>query len=282
MPIPVSYVRLTALLCMAAVLMSLTGCAGRVTRHNSSSAVQYLYPDQDRPLETAAIPRLSLPLRVGVAFVPESSGPSHRFTESEKARLLTEIASHFMAQPFVGSIEVLPSAYLTPRGSFANLDQIRTMHGVDVIVLVSYDQTQFTDEGLASITYWTLIGAYIVPGEKNDTHTMVDAVVYDIQSRKMLFRAPGVSHIKGLSTPVNLSEELRKDSLKGFQSASEDLIRNLDQQLHLFQQRVKERPQDYEIVRRSGYTGGGAIDWFLAAVLGFAIAGHTVVRSRRI
>ena len=37
---------------------------------------------------------------------------------------------------------------------------------------------QFTDEGLASFAYWTIIGAYIIPGEKNDTHTMLDAVVY--------------------------------------------------------------------------------------------------------
>jgi len=101
--------------------------------------------------------------------------------------------------------------------------------------LLSYDQTQFTEEGLASITYWTIVGAYIIPGEKNDTHTMVDAAVYDIQSRKMLFRAPGISHIKGLSTPVNLNEELRDDSIEGFKEASVDVIKNLDLQLDLCQ-----------------------------------------------
>ncbi len=225
-----------------ATLFFLSGCATRST-HHSSSVVNYLYPEKSEHVEITQIPTLSLPLRVGVAFVPETSGRNYGFTEKEKARLLKEISGNFRKYKFVKSIEILPSAYLVPKGSFTNLDQIRTMYGIDVIALVSYDQTQFTDEGLASISYWTLIGAYIVPGEKNDTHTMVDAAVYDIKSRKMLFRAPGTSHIKGRATPVNLSEELRMDSLEGFNVASKDLVKNLDEQLKLFREKVKEAPQ---------------------------------------
>lgn len=41
---------------------------------------------------------------------------------------------------------------------------------MDVVALVSRDQVQFTDQGLLSLTHWTLVGAYIVPGERNDTH----------------------------------------------------------------------------------------------------------------
>ncbi len=155
------------------------------------------------------------------------------------------------------------------------------MYGIDVIALVSYDQTQFTDEGLASISYWTLIGAYIVPGEKNDTHTMVDAAVYDIASRKMLFRAPGISHIKGRATPVNLSEELRRDSLQGFRVASEDLVKNLSEQLELFRERVKEAPEEYQIVHKPGYVGGGSIDpVFLVLILVIGGCGAWVRRHK--
>lgn len=174
--------------------------------------------------------------------------------------LMDEVSKHFKKYEFVKEIELIPSPYLTGKGSFANLDQIRTMYGVDVIALLSYDQTQFTDEGLASITYWTIIGAYIIPGEKNDTHTMVDAVVYDIQSQKMLFRAPGISHIKGLATPINLNEELRADSLQGFKEASVEVIKNLDIQLELFKEKVKEQPEEYKVVHKPGYTGGGSLD----------------------
>lgn len=270
--------RVAALLGTLFAILSLSGCAGHIREHRSSSVVSYLYPDKDKPVETPSIPRLSLPLRVGVAFVPEGYRHNQGFTEKDKTELLGKIAEHFKQQKFVSDIEIVPSVYLRDGGGFDNLDQIRILHGLDVMVLVSYDQTQFTDEGLASITYWTLIGAYIIPGEKNDTHTMVDAAVYDIASRKMLFRAPGVSHIKGHATPVNLSEVLRKDSVQGFQLASEDLIKNLDEQLVAFKQRVKDRPAEYQIEHRAGYTGGGSVG--VLPVLLVLCLGAVVARGR--
>ena len=247
-------------------LSIITSCANR-TKHYSSSVVQYLYPDQKEPIERPEIPSLSLPLKVGIAFVPETSGVLKNITEKDKMNLMKEVSEHFKKYDFVESIELIPSAYLRPKGSFTNLDQIRTMFGTDVIALLSYDQTQFTDEGLASITYWTIIGAYIIPGEKNDTHTMVDAAVYDIKSKKLLFRAPGVSHIKSKATPVNLSEQNRLDSLAGFKVASNDLVINLEEQLGLFKQKVKESPQDFKVAHKPGHTGGGSLDLIFLLII---------------
>ncbi len=243
-----------------AVYGQLTSCATSKPRHYSSNVVQYLYPNKRQPVEIPEIPLLSLPLKVGIAFVPETMSNHKTLTELNKTDLMKEVSTHFKKYDFVKSIEIIPSPYLTQNGSFANLDQIRTMFGIDVIALLSYDQTRFTDKGLASITYWTIVGAYIVPGEKNDTHTMVDATVYDIKSRKMLFRAPGTSHMKSRATPVNLSEQVRKDSLKGFKLASRKLVINLEEQLRLFKEKVKEAPQDYQIIHKPGYTGGGSLD----------------------
>lgn len=242
------------------VCIAFNGCVYQTKMHHSSSVYEYLYSDEEGHVENPGIPSLSLPLRVGVAFVPEVEDRYQTLTEKDKMELMNEVKKHFKKYEFVKDIELIPSAYLSEKGGFANLDQIRTMHGIDVITLLSYDQTQFTDEGIASITYWTIIGAYIVPGEKNDTHTMVDAAVYDIKSRKMLFRAPGVSYIKGLATPVNQTEELRTDRLKGFQEASADAVKNLDIQLELFKEKIKEMPEEYKIVHKSGYTGGGSLD----------------------
>jgi rhombotail lipoprotein len=239
-----------------------------MSQHHSSSVVQYLYPDQTEHIETPGIPRLALPLKVGVAFVPENTGRNQTLTERDKMELMNEVSKNFRKYDFVKSIELIPSAYLREKGSFANLDQLHTMYGVDVVTLLSYDQTQFTDEGLASITYWTLIGAYIIPGEKNDTHTMVDASVYDIKSRKMLFRAPGINHIKSKATPINLSEQLRIDSLKSFKEASKDLVTNLEMQLDLFKEQVKELPEEYQIVHKPGYTGGGSLDGTVVVFFG--------------
>ena len=246
----------------------MTGCAVRSTHHRSS-VVQYLYPDQADHVDVPGVPQLALPLSVGIAFVPENNTENQALTETQKMNLMAEVSRHFKTYDFVKSIDIIPSDYLTKEGGFANLDQIQTMYGIDVIALLSYDQTQFTDEGIASITYWTIIGAYIIPGEKNDTHTMVDATVYDIQSRKMLFRAPGTNHIESNATPVNLTEKLREDSFESFTLASKDLIENLDAQLQLFKEKVKEAPEDYQVSHRPGYTGGGSLGPSLFVILSF-------------
>lgn len=272
--------RSTMALGLLFALMTMAGCTfNPPERHYSSSVVKYLYSDKQVEVKPQ-IPTLTLPLSVGIAFVPSGVGSYNHLTEDEKHALMEKIAAHFKQYDYVKNIEIIPSAYLQPEGGFANLDQIRTMFGVDVIALVSYDQHQFTDEGIASLSYWTIVGAYIIPGEKNDTHTMVDTAVYDIVSRKLLFRAPGVSHIKGNATPVNISEALRKDRVEGFKLASEELITNLDKELQRFEAKVKAAPESYRVVHEEGYKGGGSVDAFLALLLALA-AGAGLLGGRR-
>lgn len=118
-------------------------------------------------------------MTVGIAFVPHEPAqqPARALTEGKRTELLNCVAEHFRKFGYVKAIEIIPSAYLTPKGGFANLDQIRTMYGIETIALVSsYDQVQFADEEMASVLYWTIVGAYVVPAEKNSTSTMVDAV----------------------------------------------------------------------------------------------------------
>jgi rhombotail lipoprotein len=255
-------------------LLRAAGCAllvlvvviagGCTTTHshtrNATSVVDYLYPDAKDPVAEQGMPVLTLPMRIGVAFVPDGrSAGNVLLTEARKRQLLDEVARHFNSRDFVRTIEIIPSAYLRPQGSFPNLDQLRTMYGIDVITLVSYDQAQFTSEGLSSLAYWTIVGAYVVRGERNSTHTMVDAVVLDIPSRKMLFRAPGTSFLKGSATPVNQSEQLRLDAERGFEEAVVQMISNLDQELVVFQERVKSSPEEYRVVTTAGYKGAGAL-----------------------
>jgi len=251
--------------------------------HYATSVVKYLYPKNTKNIENATIPLLSLPIRVGVAFVPEDGYQRiNSLSEKYKEDLMKKVSAEFKQYPFVKSIEIIPSPYLMPKGGFTNLDQLRTMYGVDVIALLSYDQVQHTDEGLLSLSYWTLIGAYIVRGEKNDTSTMLDAAVYHIPSRKLLFRAPGTSRIKASATPVNLREQLRKDSEAGFKEAAVMLTTNLKEQLEQFKVKVKESPQEYKIEHKAGYTGGGSLDpVFLGLVATFGGALFLNGRKRK-
>ena len=248
----------------------------------ASSVVEFLYPSKENVMEQPSVPTLVLPLKVGIAFVPETKTGrgGNTLGEKQKMDLMDKVSGEFKKYPFVKSIEPIPSIYLRPGGSFTNLDQIRSIYGVDVIALVSTDQVQHTDEGLLSLTYWTLVGMYIIRGERNDTSTMLDAAVYHIPSRKMLFRAPGSSHIKGSSTPVNLTEQLRQDSAEGFVQAADNMTVNLKDQLERFKTKIKEMPGEVNVVHSPGYRGGGSFN-AVEAIAFIALAGAALLRRRK-
>jgi len=277
-----NYIRSLSILTVISSLF-LVGCVSQQSR-SKSSVVDYLYPKSEDTIIEPSIPTLQVPLNVGVAFVPSGRSSSNgmnfwtsnyhevnSLSEIKKRQLLETISAHFKQQKIVNKIEVIPSSYLRPGGSFNNLDQIKSMYGVDVIALVSYDQTQFTDENFLSFSYWTIVGAYVVKGEKNDTSTLVDTVVYDIKSRKMLFRAPGLSQVNGSATPINLSKQLRTDSEKGFQMAFDQMIENLDHELGTFRQRLKDNPEDAKVVYRKGYGGGSVPFGFIMLLFLFGM-----------
>ena len=266
---------------IGATMLALTGCmAWQVSqRGQGTSVMAYLYPEDAKLVEQVRVPELALPLRVGVAFVPPATirTGGYRYanantpTEQERAALMEKVAKRFRELPYIGKVEHIPSAYLRPGGGFANLDQVRAMFGVDVIALVAYDQVQFTDQNLLSLAYWTIVGAYVVKGEHNDTQTLLDAVLYDISSRSLLFRAPGTSQVKANATAVGLETRLRADSAKGFELATADMINNLEAELAAFRTRIKEQPEQVQITHRPGYSGAGSFGGGLALVLSGAL-----------
>lgn len=266
------------------LLVSLiAGCGAWMRQqHTATSVVDYLYPGQTDPTVQQGVPVLNLPMRVGLAFVPERNGQGvAALTAPRKMQLLERVAENFRKQDYIKSIEIIPSEYLVPRGGFTNLDQVRTMYGVETVALVSYDQAQFSDETMASLAYWTIVGVYVVPAQKNSTSTMVDAVVMHVPSRRMLFRAPGTSQIKGRSTPVDQAAELRADSDRGLDEAVDRMIANLDVQLTAFQEKVKASPGDYEVMRSDGSRGGGALDLVTGSILAMVLAGGAAWARRR-
>ncbi len=94
-------------------------------------------------------------------------------------------------------------------------------------------------------------------GERNDTSTLIDVALFDVPSRKMLFRAPGTSQVKGSATIVNLTEQTRKDSQRGFELAAADVAANLKQALSRFNARLKEKPGEVEVVYSENHKGRG-------------------------
>jgi rhombotail lipoprotein len=203
-----------------------------------SNALDFLYPKGTE----AAPPKdveLRLPVRVGVAFAPSQDEARDTFTETQKQALLANITESFRDREGIASVEAIPSSFLTPGGGFDNVDRLVSAFGIDLIAIVSYDQFQFSESGRSSWAYWTVVGAYLVKGEKNQTRTILNTVVYDIPSRAMLFNASGQSSIEGKSLPVQIEKALRERSEQGFEDANDDLIANLNTALDAFQSQAR-------------------------------------------
>lgn len=264
--------RIIVLLGVLPLVFLLTGCGGAFKpAHTTNSALDFLYPGGMIVAVPASQVTLKLPLRVGLAFAPNRSHLPDPITEGQKQVLLTRVADAFKEHKAIGNLQVVPAAYLQPNGSFGNLEQLRSSLGLDLMVLLSYDQAQFTESTRASWTYLTVIGPLLIEGEKNDTRTVVDAVVYDIHSRALLFRAAGESTVKGRSSPLNVERKRRTMASDGFGRATDSLITNLTASLNRFEEQARNgtvqgpgtpaiamyNPQGERITSSSGGGGGG-------------------------
>lgn len=267
---------------VAVLILALAGCAAMNHHGNAThtgSVVDYLYPNaKEAPQLEPTTTRLRLPVRVGIAFVP-SSGSGIALPESEKQKLLERVKASFSQHPYIGGIEVIPSQYLRARGGFDNLDQAARMFNVEVVALLSSDQVQFNDANMLSFLYWTIVGAYIIQGDRYDIQTMIDASVFDVASRKLLFRAPGTSRVKGSATASGFSEEARAGRLEGYSKAIEALIPQLQTELGRFKDRIKA-DSGYRVENRPGYSGGGDFGW-LGLPLALALAGAACAARRK-
>lgn len=252
---------------------ALSGCSGLVSHKSgqktiSSSLSSFLYPNKDAKIEMQPqIPVLKLPVKVGLAFLPSENWRGRDFDESSKYKLLSKVKKSFGKHQFIDSISIIPSAYLRNKNlkgsnGFDVLSQLSRLHDIDVIALVSYDQLTQSHHNNASLLYWTIVGLYVIPGNENTIQTFVDTAVFDMKSRKMLMRAPGVSKLKKRSTAIGVDSVMSEKSLQGFDLAFDDMIVNLDAELARFRERAK-KGESIKILHRQAYSGGGSFGFIL-------------------
>ncbi|USD33803.1 MULTISPECIES: rhombotarget lipoprotein [Vibrio] len=244
------------------------GCSGlgQSEETASSSLVDFLYPNtKDYQEHQPTIPHLVLPVNVGIAFVPSSKYGKLDLSSKRKHEILSKVKNEFLGLDYVNRIEIISDPYLRSGGGFDNLKQISRLYDVQVMALVSYDQVARSSQNNAALLYWTIVGMYLIPGDQNTTQTFVDTAVFDINSSKLLFRAPGLSNVGSLSTAVGIEETFYENSEKGFDLAVTDMVNNLGSELDLFKIRIKEE-KVANVSYDSGYSGG-SIHWFVLVVL---------------
>jgi rhombotail lipoprotein len=249
----------------AALAVAAAGCSwsdfyggGRVREGQSSSVVEFLYPKGEIPPPAdGVVPTLNIPLRAGIAFVPSRSGSPEVLTEPLKAELLERVRQAFLKEPFIREIEVIPDSYLRGGQGFDTLDQVGRLYNLDVMALVSYDQVAVSEDRKSSLLYWTIVGAYLVEGTRNEVQTFVDTAVFDLPTRKLLLRAPGTDRLVRTDTLVESAQKLREAQQASYGRAVDAMIGNLRTELTAFQDRIKNEGV-VKVANRDGSGGGGA------------------------
>ena len=225
------------------------GCATPETVQRRSSLASYLGAKPAPPAAPAPGPaEVALPFRLGIAFVPadptQSRGdiaPTNQLGPlgaGQEPELLERVTTSFAQKAWARDLKPIPSLYLARGGGWEDLDKVARSFQVEVIALVSVDQVQFSNPKWYAWTYWTLVGAYMVKGDKNDTTTVVDAAVYHVPSRTLLFRAGGLGTAKGTSTWSGREDAFRTQSRESLALAMADLSASLDREAAAFRQSV--------------------------------------------
>jgi rhombotail lipoprotein len=278
-----SDMRTLRVLSVAILAASLAGCAAlagstcmpycSTSQRSSSSLVEFLYPNGQTPPREDSVPELHVPLRVGLAFLPGRGGAGP--DAAQRAQLLERVRGHFSERRFVSEIIVIPDYYLTTQRGFAGLEAVQRLYSIDLMALVSYDQVMHADENGWSLGYLTIVGAYVLKGNRYDVSTLVDLAVVDPATRSLVVRAGGVDTRHGNTTLIDQPREAREAASSGFSAASDQMIEHFDAALSAFEAEVRAGRANVRVVHRGGGAGGGggALSWpWLAALLGFVAA----------
>ncbi len=245
---------------------------GKSRSGSSSSLVGFLYPGGEVPPAEDAIPELRVPMRVGLTFLPDSAG-GEGVDAAQRAEVLERIRQRFLARKFIAEIVVIPDYYLA-RGNpgqsgFDSLAGLQRLYNLDLLALVSHDQVTYTDENSLSLTYLTIVGAYIFPGSKHEVTTLVDLAVVDPKTRSLLLRAGGTNAQERTTTLVDQQPVARGTRQKSFSAASDQMIEHFDVALAQFEENVRSGKAQVKVTRRDGGAGGGSVDMiFIVAALG--------------
>jgi rhombotail lipoprotein len=268
-------------LAFAAILAVMAGCVTFTPHENrrSSSLVSFLYPDGQLPPPGQAVPELHLPLRVGLAFLPSAPGSDGALDEAHKAELLEHIRQHFVDRKFVSEIAIIPDYYLAAGGGYGGLEGLKRLYTFDVLALVSYDQVTNIEANRKSLSYLTILGAFVINGNEHDTATLVDLAVVDPATRSLIVRAGGTDTRRASSALVKVSEDVRLESVASFDAAAERMLGNFDVALTAFEKSVQEGKASVKVVDRRG--GGGVLDVTTLALLLLLLAARRGVPPLR-
>lgn len=245
----------------------LTACSSHSGKHRSSSIVDLLYGKEQVITEREQQIELSLPLTVGVAFVPGADG--HEFpSEAELQSAAESVRQKFAQEAAIKRIQVIPSYHLKGRRGFDSVAELGRLYNIDVLALISYDQVVNQASNNRSFWYLTVVGAYLVDGQQANIHTFTETAVFDLRSRQLLFSAPGYDQRKLSSNLSDVDRQIRVAQAESFSASVEQMNGNLTVALEQFKEDVREdgratiQPkQRAKIADQAAYSNGGSVKY---------------------
>jgi rhombotail lipoprotein len=226
-------------------------CVSNCHRHaqNSTSLVDFLYPDGSAPPTQNTAPELHLPLHVGLAFLPSSDSDTERGPNAaQREALLEEIRNRFLSRKFVADIVMIPDYYLQGKKGFEGLRGVQSLYGVDTMALVSYDQVAHEDDNNWSLGYLTIVGAYVLKGTRHDVSTLVDLAIIDPGTRSLILRAGGSDTRQGSSTLIRKNIQMRESAADSYTAATQQMIEHFDAALTKMEGDVREGRASVKVV----------------------------------
>jgi rhombotail lipoprotein len=217
----------TTVFVLATSLILCAGCAYGVNPHTvqrQSNLASYLFGDC-APQQPAQKVPLTFPSRVGVTFVPnDPASPS--IPETAKKEMIDSVRSLLAKHTkYVAGAQNIPSTYLSPKGGVCNLEQVARQFDVDVIVLLGANQFQNHERNpIAAFMDITIIGAFVIPGNTVNTSTVLEAAVYHVPSRSLIFRTDGTDKISSRSTQFGSSQSANNDAVSSIENALKQLV----------------------------------------------------------
>ena len=210
----------------------LAGCA-QTRSYSSASAAVFIEPVKDS-LRSGEKTSLQLPARVALIMIPANQSFNRPVPETVLRKAAEQLKQRLLAGTrYVSAVDVVVKGDISSKVS---LDDIRSMYGADIALIISYQQDQITAQsGPGGLADATILGMFVVPGLEVRTLSFVDGKVVHIPSSSIVFRASGTNERSAMSTSYAQNSSLKDESIEGFMAAMTDLGSGLTSALSRFE-----------------------------------------------
>lgn len=172
---------------IAWLAVMLTGCAASkgFDRSTLKNSLGEITTDQDIQNGLALKPQLSTPFKLAVYLNNESWNAKRRFWNDEEKNDLLTYGNRLKEAGIVSDIYVISEDIVPgPRhsGALKNLRLGAARYGADALLVITDVSSVDRYNNPSALLYWTIVGAYVIPGTHSDALVMMRSSLWDVRN----------------------------------------------------------------------------------------------------